>query len=173
MNRYHFLPDSPIYKNSFFFDFKAEGFKVLQHIKFTQLKILKFKGKCPKSKDLIEFLEVNGKNLEQLYFDDTKDDDSNLILIKFCPNLKSLRTLFGGDVGKLMTILNDCQQLESLEICKDYECLVIGTKLLEVVVKYVPEKFHELKIRYEHMELDEGDDTEPLLSYNLKYLDLE
>ncbi len=62
-----------------------------------------------------------------------------------------------------MTILNDCQQLESLEICKDYECLVIGTKLLEVVVKYAPEKFHELKIRYERMELDEGDDTEPLV----------
>ena len=72
------------------FDFQVEGFKVLHHTIFPQLKILKFKDKCPDHEDIIKFLEINGKNLEQLHFNDTKDDVSNLDIVKFCPNLKSL-----------------------------------------------------------------------------------
>ena len=97
-------------------------------------------------------MEKNGRNLEHLHFNDTNDDDSNLDIVKFCPNLKSLRTIFRGDVEKLITILNSCQQLESLEICKDYEYFIIETKLLEVIVNHAPGKFHELKIRYESMD---------------------
>ena len=103
--------------------------------------------------------------------DDANDDYFNLNLMNFCPNLKTLRTRSEGDVGRLMNILKGFQQLESLEICKEYESITIEIKLLEVVVNHAPESFHELKIRYEKMdEIDFSDfedecyDFEPVLT---------
>ncbi|CAG8593866.1 15193_t:CDS:2 [Funneliformis mosseae] len=43
-----------------------EEFKNLQHVILPQLQILTFKYKCPKVGYLINFLEINGKNLKKL-----------------------------------------------------------------------------------------------------------
>ena len=153
-------------------DFEVKGFQALHHVNFTRLKVLKFNGERPYHADLMKFLERNGRNLELLRFhgdDDANDDYFNLNLMNFCPNLKTLRTRSEGDVGGLMNILKGFQQLESLEVCKDYESITIKIKLLEVVVNHAPKSFYELKVRYEMMdEMDLSDfadncDLKPVL----------
>ena len=59
---------------------------------------------------------------------------------KFCPNLRSLNIKIKNDEAEtLKAILNNCQQLESIEILCDVE-------LLKVITKRCSENFHELKI---------------------------
>ncbi len=97
----------------------------------------------------------------KLYFKDCYVANSlNLAIAKFCLNLKSLNTTFSNDESEtLKVILNNCQQLESIKILYDdynyfeyYEdedliCLN-EEELLEIVAKYSPKSFYELKISY-------------------------
>jgi len=124
-----------------------ECFKILQHVKFPQLQILKFYYNCPKHEYLIQFLENNGENLKEFYIDNTNIDSINLAIAKFCPNLKSLHTEFEDDeMETLKMIFNNCQQLESIRIaCDNY---LNESNLLEIVAKCSPREFHELKIDY-------------------------
>ncbi len=89
----------------------------------------------------------------KLYFKDCYVANSlNLAIAKFCLNLKSLNTTFSNDESEtLKVILNNCQQLESIKILyDDYDdCADLNEgELLEVVAKYSPKSFYELKISY-------------------------
>ena len=126
----------------------AEFFKNLQHITFSQLQILKFEKCCPNHEYLTKFLENNGTNLKEL-LGYIEHNSINLAIAKFCPNLKSLSTIFKVDeIETLKMIFNSCQQLESLRVwCGhrgDFKSLH-ESDLFEVVAKYSPKKFYELR----------------------------
>jgi hypothetical protein len=117
----------------------------LQYITFPQLKVLKFPCAYPDDDMLIKFLENNGKNLKEFYIHNS-DNSLNLAIAKFCPNLKSLYTLFKHDkIETLKVILNSCQQLESFETHYNYE-LLSEKELLGVLAKHSPKNFYRLKL---------------------------
>ncbi|RIA84331.1 hypothetical protein C1645_879991 [Glomus cerebriforme] len=129
----------------FSFLFTNENFKELQHVIFPKLQILKIPYYCLKPEYVIKFLENNGKNLKECYFG---EDSSalNLSIAEFCPNLKKLSVCFNNDeLNTLITIFNNCQNLESIEIWFGKGCLS-EKEVLETIVKYSPKKFCELKI---------------------------
>jgi len=131
----------------------VEYFKDLQHVIFPQLQILKFFLNCPNREYLTKFLKNNGRNLKEIHLCHFNNVLLNLDIANFCSNLKSLYTVFDeDDMETLKVILNNCQQLESLEtMCGEsgYDYYLNENKLLEIIVKYSPKKFHELKIHYE------------------------
>jgi len=128
------------------------SFENLQHVTFPQLQILKFHHNCPGFEFLNEFLKNNGKNLKVLQLDKMDFDLLDLDIAKFCPNLKSLYVRFlYNEVEKLKEILISCQQLESIGVwCGDDDNIsyLNVCELLNVLAKYSPKKFHELKIHY-------------------------
>ncbi len=126
-------------------DHHTESFKDLQHVILPQLQVLKFPCHCTNHEYLIKFLENNGMFLKELYIH-TNNNSLNLAIAKFCSNLKSLCTIFNNDeMETLKAILIGCQQLESIKVwCGD--SYLNENKLLEVVVKCSPKKFHEVKI---------------------------
>ncbi|GBB96339.1 hypothetical protein RclHR1_02730011 [Rhizophagus clarus] len=114
----------------------------LQYITFSQLKILKFSYAYPDDDVLIKFLEINGKNLIEFYINSS--DSLNLAIAKFCPNLRSLFTLFKSDkLETLKIILNNCQELESIETQYIYD-LLSEKELLDTLAKYSPKNFCRL-----------------------------
>ncbi|EXX77921.1 hypothetical protein RhiirA5_411120 [Rhizophagus irregularis] len=116
----------------------------LKCVIFPYLQILKFPHSCPDDDILIKFLENNGKNLVEFYINSS--DSLNLAIAKFCPNLKSLYTLFNFDkIETLKIILNDCQQLESIET-KYITGLLSEKDLLETLAKYSSKNFYKLKL---------------------------
>ncbi len=129
-----------------FIDVDSFGdFNTLHHVTFSKLRILKFEKLCPKHEDLSKFLGNNGRNLNVLHIN---TDNNNLDIIKFCPNLKSLRTVFSDDkVETLKVILNGCQQLESNDVLCGSGFLN-ENELLKVVAEYSPKTFYEVKIDY-------------------------
>ncbi|RIA92186.1 hypothetical protein C1645_820979 [Glomus cerebriforme] len=132
-------------------------FKKIQYIIFPHLEILKFVLKCPKVEMIIKFLENNGKNLKEFHVN-KHDKSLNLAIAKFCPNLKSLYTKFNDKLSTLKVILNNCQKLESIKIsCGHLE----DKKLLEIIAKYSPKSFHELKLR--NYEILDSEDLEHFL----------
>jgi len=136
------------------FDYHDEYFKNLHDVIFPQLQILKFKKHCPNHEYLTKFLENNGKGLKEIYLHNG-NNSLNLDIAKFCPNLKTLYTGFKVDeIETLKAILNSCQQLESIETWCGHSLFgddyLNENKLFEMVVKYSPKKFYELKMRYEY-----------------------
>jgi hypothetical protein len=122
-------------------------FNQLQYVNFPQLKVLKFLDEYPEVEIMIKFLEINGKNLDELYMHNN-DKILNLIIAKSCPNLKSLFTIFMDDeIESLKLILNNCQYLESIKIwCGDY--YLNEKEFLEVFAKHSPKNFYKLEIFY-------------------------
>ncbi len=115
------------------FNYNTESFKNLQHVFFPQLQILRFNYKCPNHDYLIKFLENNGKNLIEIYLDEVNINSLNLAISNFCPKLKSLYTIFNYDeVETLKSILNKCQQLESIDILCGGDFYLDETESLEV-----------------------------------------
>ncbi|CAG8672552.1 6974_t:CDS:1 [Funneliformis mosseae] len=120
-------------------------FHNLQHVKYPQLRILKFQYAFPKVEMLIKFLEINGKDLTQLYVG-CHDNLLNLTVAKLCPNLKKFCSRFmRNELETLMTVFNGCQSLESLKL-KCGAGNLKESEMLDVVSKYSPKNFHELKI---------------------------
>ncbi|PKY51030.1 hypothetical protein RhiirA4_446649 [Rhizophagus irregularis] len=120
-------------------------FKELQHITFPHLQILKLVN-CPVEVNmLINFLENNGKSLKELYVNEC-NNSLNLAIAEFCPNLKSLYTKFPKNGTEILeAIFKNCQQLNSIKtICDD--SYIGGKIILEIVVKYSPKNFRELKL---------------------------
>src|SRR5207249_2559758 len=76
---------------SFYYIHSFEDFKKLQYITFSKLQSLKFLYECPRNELLIQFLENNGRNLKDFYFRYC-NDELNLALIEFCPNIRKLFT---------------------------------------------------------------------------------
>jgi len=108
---------------------------------------LKFLDECPKVETLINFLKVNGKNLEELYIVNN-DNSLNLSIAKYCPELKSLYTIFKNDeIDSLKEILNSCHYLESIRVWCDGEYLN-EKEFLEILAKYSSKSFYELRMYY-------------------------
>jgi hypothetical protein len=117
----------------------------LQYAKFPQLQVLKFPYGCPRFDILIKFLEINGGSLKEFYIGDY-DNSLNLAIAKFCPNLKSLFTIFmDNELGSLKLIFDNCQLLESVRIWCGYE-LLREKDFLETLVKYSPKNFYKLRL---------------------------
>src|SRR6266540_1728785 len=122
-----------------------EDFKELQNVTFPKLQILKFPSRYPKCEYLNQFLENHGKNLKNLSIGGS-DHSLNLIIRKFCPNLKSLFTTFmDNEAESLKMILNHCQQLESIKVWCGNECLN-EKKFLKILAKFSPKNFSKLKL---------------------------
>ncbi|GBB88024.1 hypothetical protein RclHR1_14540003 [Rhizophagus clarus] len=132
---------------SFHYNYFNELNNKLQTIIFPHLQILKFPHSCPEDEILIKFLENNGKNLKELYIVNNNDSDSlNLAIAEFCPNMESLSILFKSDkLEALKVILNNCQQLKSIET-QYYPSLLSEKELLEALAKYSPKNFRRLKL---------------------------
>jgi len=138
--------------------FHVEDFKTLQHVTFSHLQILKFNEQCPNHESFNEFLATNGNNLKVIHlrYGNTL---SNLAIAKFCPNLKSLSTIFRDDeVETLKGILNGCQELESIMVWDGGRSHLNESKLLKVIAKFSPKEFHEIKIIWNY-----GSRSEPFL----------
>ncbi|CAI2180769.1 3929_t:CDS:2 [Funneliformis geosporum] len=139
-----------------------KDFNILQYVAFPKLQSLIFGAECPDNDYLIKFLEINGKSLMKLKLCDNIDSSLNLVLGKFCPNLKSLYTFFpGGDVKSLKEIFNDCQQLERLNI------LLSGfvsqeLEILKIVVDCSPANFKELSIDFGEVTGEDDEDGEEI-----------
>src|SRR5205085_7294083 len=104
-------------------NYALEDFKRLQYATLSHLQVLKFQYECPRDELLIKFLENNGKNLKEIYIDDSINDSINLAIAKFCPNLQKLFTGFkNNELETLKIILNNCQYLESIKVwcCNNY-----------------------------------------------------
>ncbi|RIA85805.1 hypothetical protein C1645_879076 [Glomus cerebriforme] len=152
----HYIPLSFISKLSnlqelvlsFYHSDALEDFKILQYINFPQLKSLKFRYKCPSYDFLIKFLEINGRNLKELYISES-NDSLNSIIIEFCPNLRKLYTEFTiYELETLKMLFNNCKYLESIKIyCKG--CFS-EKDLFEIIAKYSPKTFHELELNYSY-----------------------
>ena len=65
----------------------------------------------------------------------------NLSIARFCPNLKSLFTIF-DEIETLKEVLNSCKYLESIKV---------GHRkgILEVIANHSPKNFYELKLDYD------------------------
>ncbi len=136
-----------------FDDPSFEGFEKLQHVVFSQLRILKFQRGVPKLGYLVNFFANNGKNLEEIYIEYYKIS-LNSTIAKYCPNLKSLYTIFmENEIKTLQKIFNSCQRLESIEVwCGSWNegggCYLKESELLQMVINDSPKTFNELKIYY-------------------------
>ncbi|CAI2191362.1 19438_t:CDS:1, partial [Funneliformis geosporum] len=123
-----------------------KDFSKLQYANFPQLQILKFGYECPDDENLTKFLEINGKSLKELILCENIHCSINLDIGNFCPNLRSLCTMFSdGNVELLKVIFDGCQQLESIDVLRcDY--FLDESILLEIVVEFSPKMFHELSV---------------------------
>jgi len=79
------------------------GFEELQHVRYSNLQILKFPAEYP----VLKFLEINGKNLKEL---EIRRSSSNLTVARFCPNLQTLSIEISDE--KLEEIFINRQQLK-------------------------------------------------------------
>ncbi|CAG8439653.1 11460_t:CDS:1 [Funneliformis mosseae] len=117
-----------------------ENLKPLQDVTLPQLKILSFQyARLPRDY-LSKFLENNGRNLDEL----SCDYSLNLDVAKFCPNLKILKSIFSKE-DDLKAILNNCQELKTLEVhcC---ELFLDESKILVNLAKFTPRNLSELII---------------------------
>ncbi|RIA90181.1 hypothetical protein C1645_823678 [Glomus cerebriforme] len=125
----------------------SHEFNQLQHITFSQLRVLKFLYARPRAELLIKFLENNGKNLTEFYVGH-HDISLNLAIAKFCLNLKSLFAIFVKDELEILkVILNNCQYLENIRVWCGNGYLD-DKEFLNVLVKYSSKNFYELEIYY-------------------------
>src|SRR5581483_5692776 len=94
-----------------------ENFKIFQYATFSQLKILEIPQAYMKYELLLNFIEINGKNLKECYLGNKYLDDNNgalnLAIAKYCPNLRILSAWFKSDeLETLKIVFNNCQYLE-------------------------------------------------------------
>ncbi len=127
------------------FLFSRVVFNKLQHVIFSNLKILKIPFESPGVEILMSFLENNGKNLNELDIEGF-NKSLKLSIVRFCPNLKRLSIIFENDqIDILKDIFNGCQYLESIKVYCGNRYLN-EKELLEVVAKCSPKNFYELKM---------------------------
>ena len=145
---YQLFLHSSIYKKLNLYLIHKHNLNILKNYNLLLFKItiLKFPCRCPKLKYLTKFLEINGKNLKEVYI---KECGNNLYLsiAKFCPNLKKLFVSVIDNYGldMLKTIFNSCQDLEGIVIlCR--ERFSNEKEVLKTVANHSPKKFCELKL---------------------------
>src|SRR5207248_2989690 len=89
----------------------------------------------------------NGRNLKEFYIN-RSSNLLNLAIAEFCPNLRNLFTGFkNNELEALKMIFSNCQHLERIKFwcCLDYSN---EKDLIEIVGKYSPKNFHQLKLCY-------------------------
>ncbi|RIA86510.1 hypothetical protein C1645_829159 [Glomus cerebriforme] len=113
------------------------NFKQLQNITFSHLQVLKIQDECPRNE-----LFINSWKL-------MSNDLLNIAVIKFCPNLRRLfNGLTNNELELLKLFLEDFQYLESIKICcKGY---FSEKDLFDIIIKYSPKTFYELKLNYSY-----------------------
>jgi hypothetical protein len=122
-----------------------EDFGKLQYINFPKLEKFKIPYRCPKPEHVIKFLENNGKNLKNFYAS-VRNNALNLSIANFCPKIKSLFVIFTtSEIDILKNIFINCKYLESIKVWCGYYYLN-EKEVLDTVVNYSPNNFHELKI---------------------------
>jgi hypothetical protein len=131
-----------------------KDFERLQYISFPKLQTLKIPHQCPKPEHLMKFLETNGENLRKIYISegvsriDLPDmrhlnNDLNLTIANFCPNIKRLIIRINDDkIDVLKTIFINCQYLEFIKIWCGKKSLI--ETVFEIVTNYSPKNFCEL-----------------------------
>src|SRR5438045_6032405 len=130
---------------SFVDEIGFEDFKELQYVTFPKLQVLKIPFRCSNFEYLMKFLEINGKDLKELYILES-DKSLNLSIAKFCPNLRKLFTLFNyDDLDVLKTIFNSCHYLEGIVIWSEVGELS-EKEILKAVANHSPKNFYELKL---------------------------
>ncbi|GBC22029.2 hypothetical protein GLOIN_2v1784405 [Rhizophagus irregularis DAOM 181602=DAOM 197198] len=131
--------------------FDYSGFGQLQYVYFSQLKILRINyyifstdtGIDMLLHSVCKFLEINGKNLTELYILNMYYYSllMNLTLAKLCPNLRILYSNI-REKKSLKLTLNNCQYLEIIELCyKDWQS---GKTLFKILANYSQKYFHTL-----------------------------
>ncbi|CAG8664037.1 17277_t:CDS:1 [Funneliformis caledonium] len=122
-----------------------EDFKMLQHVVFPHLRILRLKHQSINPVYLIKFLENNGNTLEKFRFINN-NNSINLAVGKFCSNLKLLCTNFmRNEAETLIGVLSNCHRLEGIEVlCGDSYLNEI--ELFKIVAKYSPKPFYKLTL---------------------------
>ena len=121
----------------------GNGYRTLQHVELTQLRILKLTNDRLHHEYLIKFLENNGKNLRELWISFI-GSLLGLTVAKVCPKLITLYTRF-KEAETLEAILNGCQHLESIKVWRQHLGLD-EYKLLETIATYSPKRFYELRL---------------------------
>jgi hypothetical protein len=91
----------------------------------------------------VQFLEKNGSSLKELRVIEPSDTRLSLAIAKFCPNLRKISCGF-DELEMFKIIFSCCQYLESFITFQK-----INKELLEVIVKYSPKRFHELRLHYD------------------------
>ncbi|RIA88179.1 hypothetical protein C1645_826775 [Glomus cerebriforme] len=131
---------------SFFFGgVYSKNFERLQYVTFPKFQILNIPDDFPEPEYVINFLRINGKNLENIYFF-KHNNVLNLSIAELCPNLKKLFVIFNDDeLDTLRTIFNSCRYLESIKFYCG-KSFLSEKEILEIVAKHSPENFYELKI---------------------------
>jgi hypothetical protein len=130
-------------------DFK--DFRKLQYINFPKLESLKIPHQRPMTEHVIKFLKNNGNNLKKFYLGQS-NEALNLSIANFCPKIKSLFVVFTTS-EILKNIIISCKYLESINIWSRNNFLN-EKKVLDTVVNYSPNNFHELKINNDNKEVD-------------------
>ncbi|GBC19344.1 uncharacterized protein OCT59_024659 [Rhizophagus irregularis] len=123
-------------------------FYQLQDTYFSQLKILKiiYKNNFSDVEMLINFLEINGKNLTEFYIYHYYNRSLNLVLAEFCPNLKILRIQIKKEEEEtLKLILSNCQYLEIIEY--PFACNYVFN-FYNILANYSQEYFYGLILDY-------------------------
>ncbi|RIA80649.1 hypothetical protein C1645_838324 [Glomus cerebriforme] len=124
--------------------YAIERFKELQHVTFPKLQILKINHSF-KPEYIMKFLEINGINLKEFYFDGVSSD-LNLSIAKFCLNLRNLFVNFvNGEKDTLRIIFNNCQYLEGIKI-RCGRIFLSEKEVLKIIAKHSSKNFHELII---------------------------
>ncbi|EXX55220.1 uncharacterized protein OCT59_028734 [Rhizophagus irregularis] len=123
-------------------------FYQLQDAHFSQLKILKISIYDDDSDVdlLINFLEINGKNLTEFYIYHYHNESINIALADFCPNLKILCTQIKENEEEIFKlILNNCKYLEIIEYRSGFDDLFY---FFEILANYSRKYFYGLILEY-------------------------
>ncbi|EXX72226.1 uncharacterized protein OCT59_012400 [Rhizophagus irregularis] len=151
-----------------------EYFMKLEYAIFPQLKVLIIPKEYPRNESLIKFLEINGKNLKEIYISEVtgyNDNSLNLAIAKFCPNLKKLSVgIECKELETLKIIFNNCKNLESIKIWCGWKFLS-EKEALETFAKY-SQNIHELILYHQFKERFELL-PEELESFFIKWIDLK
>ncbi|PKC64918.1 hypothetical protein RhiirA1_461748 [Rhizophagus irregularis] len=120
-----------------------EEFEKLENVNFSKLEILKIPYKRPKTEYIVNFLRNNGSNLKKFYVGEM-NASLNLSIANHCPNIKSFLIRLDKEMAILRVIFNCCPYLESIIIWCGYD--LNEKEVLDTIVNYSPNKFHELKM---------------------------
>ena len=83
------------------------------------MQILRITFPSPEFELLINFLEINGKTLRELYISELEkicDNSLNLAIAKFCPNLRKLSIGFKSyELETMKIVFNSCHYLSNVD----------------------------------------------------------